>query len=284
MLNPDKLYETSDTFRALLDETEDHIRAHQYGDESLQRANDGLKAWKNLLAVMKMLEADSIHELDCFHVSMFDLLAWADTLAEDLHNASLKDLSFEISKLEFCETYVEMHRDLLDREVANLGNIRIYLAESYYKKGLVEKADALFRKWLDAEPDWEGGWSGWSGCCLLRKIHENMRDYKKAERILKEGLSVPELSESRLLRERYAEILEQREAATSDHAKETAPDPKTDREGYRKHVAGLIRKMKEGEGMTYRQTAEELTNRGLPTLSGKAVWSDRMVSGIYKKS
>ena len=103
-----------------------------------------------------------------------------------------------------------MHSHLLDKDVRNLGNVRISLAETYYRMGKAKEADALFRKWLSVEPDWGWGWIGWSDCYWLWEIAEMKKDFKKAERILKEGLSVPNVTDRKYLEERFSDFLKKK--------------------------------------------------------------------------
>ncbi len=89
--------------------------------------------------------------------TIFDLLYWAPTFADNLNNAGIKDKSFENYMFSFCKVYIDMHHGMLGKDVRNLGNIRASLAECCFKQGKFEKADGLFRKWLSVEPDWGFG-------------------------------------------------------------------------------------------------------------------------------
>jgi hypothetical protein len=99
----------------------------------------GQKGWDYLLHLMKIMEVDSIYKLEKADVTEYDLLFWAANFAEELYSAGLKDKSFEKQQLDFFESYVDMHHGMLDRYVRNLGNIRILLAECYFKMGKTEK-------------------------------------------------------------------------------------------------------------------------------------------------
>jgi tetratricopeptide (TPR) repeat protein len=211
MLDPDELYFSSDEYRALLDELGENIEKEdmaERGCNSIKASEYGLKVWSNLLELKKMLCAHSIYELQEGHTTIYDLLYWATRFADELHNAGLIDKSFETEKIQFCETYVEMHRDMFDKEVRNLGNIRVSLADSYYRMGKVEKADSLFREWLSVEPDWGWGWIGWSDSYWLWEVPGLNRDFHKAKRILKEGLSVPNVSDRNHLEQRLKDLKE----------------------------------------------------------------------------
>jgi len=101
---------------------------------------------------------------------------------------------------------------LLVRDVRNLGNIRVSLAETYCQIGRSSEADALFRKWLSAEPDWGWGWIGWSDCYWLWNIPNMKRDFNKAEMILEEGLSVPGVLDIDHMKERYSDLRKEKQS------------------------------------------------------------------------
>ena len=208
MLDPDKLHFTSEHYRGLLDiigeEIDREDMAERAGD-SITASKHGLKVWGYLLKLMEMLKADSIYELDQGHVTIYDLLYWATSFSDELHNAKLKDKSFEKHKLNFCQSYVEMHRGMLDREVRNLGNIRTSLAECYYQMGKTEKVDSLYSEWLSAEPDWGWGWIGWSDLYWFWNIGFE-KDFKKAESILKEGFSTPHVRDREHIKQRLVDL------------------------------------------------------------------------------
>lgn len=214
MIDPDKLYFSSDRYRKLLDEIGDEIQkedCEQRAGNSVEACKHGLKVWENLLKLIKVLKADSIYELDKKGVTIYDLLWWASSFVDELENASRTHKRFEAEKLNFCETYVAMHRNMFNRKVRNLGNIRTALAESYYKMGKIQEADSLFREWLNAEPDWGFGWIRWSDCYWFWKHIGLEKDFDKAEKILKEGLSIPNVSDKNHIEERLQDLQKEKE-------------------------------------------------------------------------
>jgi tetratricopeptide (TPR) repeat protein len=208
MLDLDELYFNSDPYRNLLEKIGNEIRLEDIAERSgdlIAAYKHGLKVWDYLLKLMKMTGAQSIYELDAGGAPIYDLLYWAATFVDNLHNASIRDKSFEKHKLSFCEAYVDMHRGMFDKDVRNLGNIRTSLAECYFKLGKSEKTDDLFREWLSAEPTWGFGWTGWSDLYWLWNSGIE-KDFKKAEKILKEGLKVPKVNDREHIKERLAEL------------------------------------------------------------------------------
>lgn len=216
MIDPDELYFSSEKYRTLLDEIGEGIEKEeieQRAGNSVEAAKYGLEVWDNLLKLMEMLRANSIYELSEQGVTIYDLLYWADCLSDELANASREDKSFRSKRLKFCESYVEMHQGLLDKDVGNLGNIRASLALSYYEMGEIKKADSLFREWLELEPDWGWGWIAWSDCFWLWKFLGLKTDLDKAEKILREGLSIPNVFHKDHVLERLQELLQEKKKA-----------------------------------------------------------------------
>ncbi|MCP4283441.1 MAG: hypothetical protein GY792_03175 [Gammaproteobacteria bacterium] len=213
MIDPDTLYFSSEKYRNLLDVIGDEITDEglaQRKGSPIEACRHGFKVWEHIQELMKMLRAKSVFELDQSQATIYDLLYWASAFADELHNVSLKDKSFVPKQLEFCEHYVEMHSDMLNKDVRNLGNIRISLAESYYRRGKAKEADAFFHKWLSVEPDWGWGWIGWSDFYWLWEIPELEKDFNKAERILKEGLSAPNVTDMNHLKGRFSDFLKKK--------------------------------------------------------------------------
>ena len=178
--------------------------ANREGD-MVKAVRHGQNAWESLLQLMKNLEVDSIYELEKADVTGKDLLYWAATFADELYTAGLKDKSLEKQQLDFFESYVKMHRGMLGRYVRNLGNIRILLAECYFKMRKAEKVDSLFENWLTVEPEWGAGWIGWSDLYWLWNFGVE-KDLKKAEKILKRGLKVPNVDDRHVMEKRLKDL------------------------------------------------------------------------------
>jgi hypothetical protein len=215
MIDPDTLYFSSEKYRNLLDVMGDEITDEDLAQRKgcpIEACRHGFRVWNHIQELMDMLRAKSVFELDQSRATIYDLLYWASAFADELHGASLKDKSFLSKQRDFCEHYVKMHGDMLDKDVRNLGNIRISLAETYYRMGRAKEADAFFHNWLSVEPDWGWGWIGWSDCYWLWEIPELERDFNKAERILREGVSVPNVRDLNYLGDRLSDLLEKKRA------------------------------------------------------------------------
>lgn len=214
MIDPDELYFSSDTHRALVGDIFDWIQQEEFeemANNSIKASKCGLVAWEKLLSLMKQLNVRNIYELPEHVIPTIDLLHWADYLTDELSNACREDKSLLSEKLKFCKSYVEMHEGFLDKDVSNLGNIRTSLAQTYYQIGELEVADTLFRGWLQLEPDWGWGWIGWSDCFWLWKFLGIEMDYDKAEKLLRKGLSIPNVRNKNMILERLQDLFEERD-------------------------------------------------------------------------
>ena len=213
MLDPDELYFTSERYNDLIDELGDEIEAEVIAEREgnhIDACEYGFKVWACLLELIKMLEAESIYDIANNGVTIYDLPYWATCFADELSNACREDNSYLQKKLSFCKHYVEMHEGFSDRELYNLGNVRSSLAETYYQLGEKDKADSLYEKWLNDEPDWGWGWIAWSDCYWLWRHIGLEQDFEKAEQILRKGLFVKKVSDKEHIEERLNELLEEK--------------------------------------------------------------------------
>jgi len=136
---------------------------------------------------MVLLGAESMCNLE--GETLFDLLYWGSELADNLHNASLRDETILRNKFIFCKEYVEMHENVLNKDMRNLGGVRRSYAECYVEKGELGSCDSLYKKWLEQEPDWGWGWIGWADCYWLFS-YKGKQNLIKARSILEKGLLI----------------------------------------------------------------------------------------------
>lgn len=98
-----------------------------------------------------------------------------------------------------------MHKDFLEKDLRNLGNIRRYFAEHYAELGDFETFDNLYHDWLNKEPDWGWGWIGWSDAYWLF-LGKNMPNLQKALQILERGLAIKDVGSKEQVIDRYDEL------------------------------------------------------------------------------
>jgi len=158
--NADTVYK-SKKYRGILNALHESIeKESDYEREKnyIEASNAGLVTWSCIKEIMKHLNVQSVYELE--YNTSYDLLYWVDAFAMNLHNASRSNAAYLQKKFLFCQEYVEMHKDFLEKDLRNLGNIRRFFAEHYAELADFETFDNLYHDWLNKEPDWGWGWIG----------------------------------------------------------------------------------------------------------------------------
>lgn len=163
-----------------------------------------LEAWSDVLRILDKTGMQSIQEFDHRFGGTQSLFNWIQDLESELWNAGLEDRQFLTARIALCEEGLRRFRSDDDLMTENR---RRALAESYYELGETEKAESLYRSWLDADPYWGWGWIGWSDC--YRFTRTERKDLKRCEQILREGFSLEEVRERADIAERLADVCEE---------------------------------------------------------------------------
>jgi len=162
-----------------------------------------LDTWKDVLRVLDKGGFRTIEQFDSQFTGLQSLDNWIQDVESYLWNAGLDDRQFLTERILFCEETMkrfpaEGQHDLMAE------NQRRALAESYFELGQTEKAEALYRDWLETDPRWGWGWIGWADFYFFRS--NKARNVHRCEQILKEGLSVVEVRDRDELLERLADL------------------------------------------------------------------------------
>jgi hypothetical protein len=163
-----------------------------------------LEAWEDVLRLLDKSGMQSIQEFDERFRGTQSLFNWVQDLESELWNAGLEDRQFLTARIALCEE--ALRRFGVDDELL-VENRRRALAESCYELGETEKAEALYRDWLQADPGWGWGWIGWSDCYRFTRTEQ--QDFERCEQILREGLSVAEVRDQPDIAERLADLCEE---------------------------------------------------------------------------
>lgn len=163
-----------------------------------------LEAWSDVLHILDKAGMQSIEEFDERFGGSQSLFNWIQDLEGELWNAGLEDRQFLTARIALCEE--GLRRFPTDEDLMT-ENRRRALAESYYELGETDKAEALYREWLDADPCWGWGWIGWSDC--YRFTRTERRDWSRCEQILREGLSIMDVRDRADIAGRLAEACEE---------------------------------------------------------------------------
>ena len=122
-----------------------------------------LDAWSDVLRLCDAAGIGSIGEFDDRFPLTQSLFNWSQDLEMALENAGRDNREIRQSLIEFCE---ESFRRFPREDQLLTENRRRTLGRAYFDAGMTEKAEELFRSWLDADPAWGWGWIGWADCYL----------------------------------------------------------------------------------------------------------------------
>jgi hypothetical protein len=139
-----------------------------------------LEAWSDVLRNLDKAGLPSIEEFDERFGGTQSLFNWIQNLESELWNAGLQDRQFLTARIALCEEGLQRFRS---NEGLMAENRRRALAESYFELGEVDKAEALYREWLDANPRWGWGWIGWSD--RYRFTRTERQDWNRCEQSLR---------------------------------------------------------------------------------------------------
>ena len=118
-----------------------------------------LEAWRDVLGLFDKGGLPSIHAFDERFRGSQSLFNWIQDLEDELWNAGLEDPQFLTARIAVCE---EGLRRFPAEDDLMTENRRRAVGESYFELGETDKAEALYRDWLQADPRWGWGWIGWS--------------------------------------------------------------------------------------------------------------------------
>ena len=163
-----------------------------------------LDAWQDILTLMDTHRIRGVEEFDERFAGSQSVSNWIQDLAMYLSNAGLKEPRFLHHLIALCE---EVPRRWPEVSPLTKENFRRDMAETHFRLGDHEKANALFQSWLKDDPEWGWGWIGWSDCYYFTK--DESRDLGEAERILKQGLDVPGVRDREDVLERLVMLYEE---------------------------------------------------------------------------
>ena len=200
-------------------------------DEKMQDGYDLLKsgnaeaacslwlcAWRNVVDIFDKTELRSVEEFDdLFRGSQF-LSNWLQDLDMTLWNTGLKQRPLLTERISLCKLILQRfsQRNAGKDHDLTTGNWKRALAESYFEVGQTDKAEALYREWLQNDPRWGWGWIGWSDCYFFGQ--PSAKDLEKSEKLLSEGLSIADVRDRLDLMERLVDVYEKQ--GQSEQAKE----------------------------------------------------------------
>ena len=162
-----------------------------------------LDAWRDVLRLLDKSGMQSINEFDNRFRGSQSLYNWIQDLQDELWNAGLEDRQFLTARIALCEEGLRRFRSDDDLMIENR---RRALAESYFELGETDRAEALYRDWLSADPGWGWGWISWADRYVFTSTAS--KDPNRSEQILREGLAIAEVRDRADLLERLGDLYE----------------------------------------------------------------------------
>ncbi len=147
------------------------------------------------------------------------LFNWSQDLEDALWNAGREDREFLRARIAVCE---EALRRFPDGDELMVENRRRAVAESYFELGEADGAEALFERWLAADPRWGWGWIGWVDLHFFTS--HRPKDYGRAGELLRSGYSTPGVRNPEDIADRL--VLLYRETGRDEEAEELAAEAK----------------------------------------------------------
>ena len=154
--------------------------------EAASAAAIWLGAWSDVLRLCDLTGIDSIGEFDGRFSMYQSLFNWSQDLEDALWNAGREDPELLRARIAVCE---EALRRFPDEDELMVENRRRAVAESYFELGETDKAEALFGRWLAADPRWGWGWIGWADLHFF--TNNRPKDSSRAGELLLRGYSTP---------------------------------------------------------------------------------------------
>src|SRR6266702_3628863 len=187
----------------LLDDKMQAGYARDAENDTHAAAVTGRGAWADVLRLCDATGIGSIGGFDDRFPLTQSLFNWSQDLEMALENAGRDDGEIRRALIEFCE---ESLRRFPREDQLLTENRRRALGGPCFDAGMTEKAEELFRSWLDADPGWGWGWIGWADCYLPGAGRP--ADLARAEKLLHRGYRVPGVRDRVYIAERLQEVYE----------------------------------------------------------------------------
>lgn len=146
-----------------------------------------LRVWADVLALCDREGITRVEVFDDRFVISQSLFNWNQDLEQELGNAGLHDPAKLRARIDVGEEFLRRFDDVHGLTAENW---RRAIGEAWFWLGETATADALFRRWLEADPQWGYGWIGWASGYLPPPSVQVPTDHQRAEDLLRQGLAV----------------------------------------------------------------------------------------------
>jgi hypothetical protein len=146
-------------------------------------------------------ERNTIDALDADFRGYQLVFNWCQDFEMELGNAALDDSAYGRMRIRFCQEFLETFASI---EWPMRGGFLRAEAESYWRLGDVETAEARFEALIQENPAWPWGYIDWADLYWLYR--DSPKDYAKGAAILKRALARRDLEERETVTERLREL------------------------------------------------------------------------------
>ena len=180
----------------------DHSMQSGYHAPETEKAQRWLATWDILRKLTERLAVSSLQEFDSTYRGTQSVFNWVTDCSEAFHNASIDEppADFKQSQRRFIEWVLQT----FPNENGNRDYMRGDLGECIYHLDGAEAAEAYFKEWTDEEPNNGQAWYYWSSVHFFGSAREY--GLARAEALVTEALSKPNMTEKEMLRERLRDI------------------------------------------------------------------------------
>jgi tetratricopeptide (TPR) repeat protein len=160
-------------------------------------------------------ERNTIAALDADFVGTQSVYNWCQDFEMELGNACIDDARYCRLRIRYCQEFLEAFSGIgwLMR-----GNFLRAEAESYWRLGDVETAEARFEALIEANPNWAWGYIDWSDLYWL--YQDSPKDYARGEAILRRALARPRLEDREDVLDRLEKLRAERAPARAASRRE----------------------------------------------------------------
>jgi tetratricopeptide (TPR) repeat protein len=190
------------SFEMIDDRMQEGYKAQARGEEQAA-CRLWLETWQGIWAIVEDLNLTSVEEFDDLFGGTNSLFNWVQDFVRQLHNAGLREKAFHQERLVVLELF--MGRFRLGRLLPGFKN---HLAQTCFSLGMDDKAEQLYRQWLEETPRWGWGWIRWADAYSFYSP-DREKDPARAEQILEQGLAIPDVEDRRYLLERLCLLYEE---------------------------------------------------------------------------
>lgn len=191
----------------------DDLMQEGYALLAARRTTEACDAWWQVWEWLKEKvtpERNTLEAMDEDFLGMQSVFNWCQDLEMELGNAGIDDPKYNRLRIQYCQEFLETFSDV---EWLMRGNFLRAEAESYWRLGEIETAEAKLAALIDENPDWAWGYIEWSDLYWLYR--DSPKDYERAEAILLRALDRPNLEDRDDVLDRLEDLRAERARAQS---------------------------------------------------------------------